>query len=200
MKKRTYYLINSITWYRLLVAPILIALVFFDPDVFKWMLPISFFTDLIDGYLARKFKVRSVMGAKIDSIGDDLTVLAAVVGLVVLKPELISNEYILFTGLFVLYLTQTIHALVKYHKLSGFHTYTAKTAAIFQGVFLILVFLLPEIPYFLFYLAIITTALDLIEENILVIILPKWEADVKGIFWVMKRKRTSRKQKRVNAR
>ena len=181
------------------MALILIALIFFKPGIFKWLLPVSFLSDMVDGYLARRFKVKSILGAKLDSIADDLTVVAGLIGLVVLKPGLIHNEATILIILFVMYVIQTVAALIKYHKLSGFHTYTAKTAAVFQGIFLILVFLLPNIPYGLFFIAAITTAFDLIEEITLVIMLPKWEADVKGVFWVMRRRKNLRKSKhRVN--
>jgi CDP-diacylglycerol--glycerol-3-phosphate 3-phosphatidyltransferase len=95
---------------------------------------------------------------------------------------------VIFIILFILFLFQTVFALIKYHKISSFHTYLAKVAAILQGTFLILLFFFPEPLYFLFYAAAIVTALDLIEEIILVIIIPKWEANVKGLYWVYKRK------------
>lgn len=190
MKKRTYYLINGITAYRLIAAPVLVVLVFMgEVDLFKWLLPVSFFTDAIDGYLARKFKVKSILGAKLDSFGDDLTIFAAIVGLLVLKPDFIKEEMELLIVMFVLYLTQIILSLKRYGKLSGFHTYTAKVAAVFQGMFLILIFLTPEPLYMLFYVAALLTTIDLLEEIILVILLPKWEANVKGLYWVMKRKK-----------
>jgi CDP-diacylglycerol--glycerol-3-phosphate 3-phosphatidyltransferase len=40
----------------------------------------------------------------------------------------------------------------------------------------------------LFYAAALVTTLDLIEEIILVWLLPKWEINVKGLYWVYKRK------------
>jgi CDP-diacylglycerol--glycerol-3-phosphate 3-phosphatidyltransferase len=58
MARAPYYLINGITGYRMLAAPVLVWLIFTgNLDLFKWMLAISFFTDLIDGYLARRFHV-----------------------------------------------------------------------------------------------------------------------------------------------
>jgi CDP-diacylglycerol--glycerol-3-phosphate 3-phosphatidyltransferase len=195
MKKRTYYFINGITLYRLVAAPVLIALIFLGKtDLFKWLLPVSFFTDAIDGYLARKFKVKSILGAKLDSIADDLTILAAIIGLFVLKPEFIKEELKIIIVMFVLYLSQIIFSFIRYGKLSGFHTYIAKVAAVFQGMFLILIFLTPEPLYALWYVAALLTILDLIEEIILVSMLPKWEANVKGLFWVIKRKRPARRK------
>ena len=43
----------------------------------------------------------------------------------------------------------------------------AKTAAIMQGIFLLLMFFLPEPPYAVFCTAVILTVLDLTEEIIL---------------------------------
>jgi phosphatidylglycerophosphate synthase len=194
MTKRSYYIVNGITVYRLIAAPVMIILIFTgNLEIFKWLLPVSFFTDLIDGYLARKFKVISIMGAKLDSIADDLTIAAAIVGLFVFRFTFIKEETAWVIILTILYLLETILSLIRYGKLSGYHTYVAKCAALFQGFFLIFIFLLSEPLYFLFYSAAILTAVDLIEEIILTFLLPKWEANVKGIYWVMKKKRKRKK-------
>src|SRR5437763_15519144 len=90
--KKSYYIVNSITVYRIIAAPVLIYLVFKGrTDLFKWLLAFSFFTDLVDGYLARKFKATSILGVKLDSIADDLTIVAAIVGLFVLKLDFVKE-------------------------------------------------------------------------------------------------------------
>jgi len=194
MTKRSYYVVNGITVYRLIAAPVMIVLIITgNLDIFKWLLPVSFFTDLIDGYLARKFKVISIMGAKLDSIADDLTIVAAIVGLFFFKLSFIREEITWVVILLALYLLETIFSLTRYRKLSGFHTYIAKCAALFQGFFLIFIFLLNQPIYWLFYSAAILTAIDLMEEITLIFLLPKWEANVKGIYWVLMRKRKAKK-------
>jgi phosphatidylglycerophosphate synthase len=188
--KKAYYWINGITMYRLIAAPALVILAFTDQyDIFKWLLPLSFFTDLIDGPLARKFKVVTKFGSKLDSIADDLTILAGIVGLFNWKMDFIREHNIIVIGLIVLLILQNIMALVKYKKISSFHTYFAKIAAVIQGSFLILMFLLPEPIYPLFYAAVIISVLDLVEEIILVLVIPKWKTDVKGLYWVLKNKK-----------
>ena len=185
--KQAWYIINGITLYRIIAAPILLVLLFTKQyDIFKWLLGVSFFTDLIDGYLARKFKVTSILGTKLDSIGDDLTVLVGLTALFVLKAEFIKQHIIIFIILLALFLVQTTYALIRYRKMTNFHTYLAKTAALFQGVFLILVFFTEEPSLILFYAATIITTLELTEEIILVNLLPQWKTNVKGIFWVLK--------------
>jgi len=189
MRKRAYYIVNSITAYRLIMAPVLIILAICDQfEWFKWLLPISFFTDLIDGTLARFFKVTSVFGTKLDSVADDLTIVAGIVGLFVFKPDFIKEEIYLVSAILILYVVQNIAAIIRYRKMSSFHTYAAKFAALVQGIFLILTFFLPEPLYFLFYTVVIVSALDLIEETVLVFLLPKWKANVKGLYWVLKHK------------
>jgi phosphatidylglycerophosphate synthase len=185
--KQAWYVINGITLYRIIAAPILLVLLFTKQhDIFKWLLGVSFFTDLIDGHLARKYKVTTILGAKLDSIGDDLTVLVGLVGLFVLKLEFIRQHIIIFIILLVLFLVQTTYAFIRYKKMTNFHTYLAKTAALLQGVFLILVFFTEEPSLILFYAATIVTMLELIEETILIRLLPKWQANVKGIYWIFK--------------
>jgi phosphatidylglycerophosphate synthase len=190
MHKRSYYIINGITLYRLLAAPFLAFLLFNRQfDLFKWLLALSFFTDAIDGYLARRYKVVSAFGSRLDSIGDDLTTVVAVIGIIVMKPEFIKQELIWLIIIFILFLVQISLAFSRYKKLTSFHTYGAKIATILQGIFLILFFFLPDPVYWLFYLAITLTGLELIEEIIIIFVLPKWETDVKGLYWVLGKKR-----------
>ncbi|QNL48016.1 CDP-alcohol phosphatidyltransferase family protein [Olivibacter sp. SDN3] len=190
MQSNSYYIVNGITFYRLIVAPVLLLFIFTEQrEIFKWLLAFSFFTDAIDGYLARKYKVVSVMGSKLDSLADDLTILVAIVGLFFWHWSFIVAEYLWISLLFILYLVQLVFALIRYKKTTSFHTYLAKIAAIFQAVFLVLTFFLSSPPTLFFYAAAAITALDIIEETIMVYLLPKWQADVKGLHEVLQQRR-----------
>jgi CDP-diacylglycerol--glycerol-3-phosphate 3-phosphatidyltransferase len=190
MEKTSYYIINAITFYRVLAAPVLFLLIFTgQTDLFKWLLGLSFFTDAIDGYLARRYKVTSVAGARLDSLGDDLTVLAGIVGLFVLRNDFISRQYLWVAVLLVLLAVQVVAAFWRYGKMTSFHTWLAKTAAVIQGIFLISAFFMPEPSQLLFYMAVAVTALELLEEIVLVFLLPVWKVNVKGLYWVLKQRR-----------
>lgn len=195
MNKRNKNIVNGITIYRIIAAPVLILLVIYDQmDWFKWLLVVSFFTDAIDGYLARRFNVTSIAGARLDSIGDDLTVLAGTIGMIVFKFSFLKQEMFLLIFLLSLFTVQTVLALVKYGKTTGFHTYAAKAAAVLQAIFLILLFFLPEPLYGLFYAAVILTAIQLIEEIIIILWLPEWETNVKGLYWINKRSKNRKNE------
>lgn len=187
MNKRIYYIVNGITFYRTLTAPLLIFLIIYKQmDWFKWLLTLSFLTDAIDGFLARKFKVTSIAGAKLDSIGDDLTVIAGTIGMIAFKSAFLKEEIFFIILLLSLFVLQTVLAFVKFGKMTSFHTYAAKAAAILQGVFLILLFFLPNPLYELFYAATFVTAFELMEEIIITFWLPKWRTNVKGLYWILK--------------
>lgn len=184
-----FYLINGITLYRIVTAPLLIVLLFRgEQELFKWLLGVSFFTDLIDGVLARTFKVTSILGTRLDSVGDDLTVLVAILGLGVLQPQFFIEQWTLLLPLGILFLLQTGFALYRYGKITSFHTYLAKLAALAQGVFLLFFFFFETIYYSLFYAAAFITMAELAEEIIIVWLLPQWKSNVRGLWWVLQQK------------
>jgi cardiolipin synthase len=191
MRKVFFYLVNFLTYYRLFAWPVLLWLIF-DHQLllFKWLLVFSFFTDAVDGSLARNYQLTSKRGAMLDSIADDLTVLVAIIGMLLYKPGFIMGHMLLISYLLFLYLLQITFALFRYGKISSFHTYLAKTAAILQGIFIISFFFLPEPVDFLFYVAVYVTMTQITEEIILVALLPESVSNVKGLYWVTKKKPT----------
>jgi len=176
--------------YRIAAAPVLVVLIItYQVVLFKWLLAVSFLTDAVDGYLARKYKVTSRFGSRLDSIGDDLTIAAAIIGLFVIKPGFISSQIILVSVLLILFVLQNIFAYARYRRQTSFHTYVAKAAAVLQGFFMLSIFFLPHPFMILFYAAAGVTIIDLVEEIILISLLPKWQADVKGVYWVLRKKK-----------
>lgn len=185
MQRKAYYIVNAITLYRLLAAFVLLYFILTnEPHIFKWLLAISFLTDALDGILARWLKVVSITGSRLDSIADDLTVLVAVIAIFAFNADFLLHQRVWVFVMLGLYLVQLMLALIRYGRLSSFHTYLAKAAAILQALFLVLFFFLPEEPLLLFYAAAAVTSLGLVEEIILVLILPAWRSDIKGIWWV----------------
>lgn len=187
---RAARVINLITLYRIITFPLLIAFAIAGKMVlFKWMLLASFLTDAIDGFLARKYKAFSILGAKLDSIGDDLTILAATAALMLQHWDFIREQATFFITLFCLFMLQLVLALVRYGKISTFHTYLAKTAAIITAFFLLSVFFLQSVSYPLFYAAVIITAIELAEEIALVLSLRDYRTNVKGLYWIWRKSR-----------
>lgn len=188
-KPTSYYMINGISLYRMVAVPLLIWLALNHQfGLFKWLIALGFFTDAIDGYLARRYGVNSRLGAILDSIADDLNLAAAIIGVYVLDPDFFVKERVPILILAGLYLAQNTLALIKYHQLTSFHTYLAKVAAVLQGAFLIAFFFLPEPLYWLFYVMATVTSIGLAEEIVLILRLSHSQNDIKGLFWLKKRR------------
>lgn len=177
-------LVNAITLYRVLAAPILLCILLQDEfAIFKWMLLVSFLTDAADGYLARKLNARTNLGSMLDSIGDLFTLCVAVTGVIYVRTDFITEQCAVIICIISLYLLQIVFSLIRYKKLSSFHTYLAKVSAVAQGTFLLTLFFFNGILYPLFYVASAITIIELIEEIILIYLIPKWQTNVRGLYW-----------------
>src|SRR6185437_15849407 len=174
-----HYLINGVTYWRIVMAPLIVALAIFGQEqLFKWLLLISFLTDAVDGKLARHYHIASKRGAMLDSLGDDLTVLAGFSGLLAFHLVFVLAHIVSLSFLAITCLLQFAVAIRKYGKPTAFHTILAKIAAVLQGLFLLTFFFWPGIPLILFYTAVGVTCLQLLEETIMVTLIPEWKSDV----------------------
>lgn len=188
----TFKNFNIADWfsiYRVLIAPLLLLLIWLDNRLlFTIMLTISYSTDTIDGYLARKLKISSPRGSQLDSFGDQVTLIIGLLGLLFFETEFITTNKTLILVAFIPYIIQMIIAYLKYGKATSFHTYLAKFSALIQGIFILLsLFFSPN--YMLFYSMIALGVLETIEEITLIFMYDNWASDVKGIFWALKDKR-----------
>lgn len=182
MKTYVYKIVNTITLYRLIAAPVLLLLLLVGyVAAFSYGLVISFATDAIDGLVARRFNAVTKSGAKLDTVADDLTVAVGIIGILIIAPQFIREQLLIVIILIVLYVVQTVSALLRYGKLTAFHTRLAKIAAVLQGIFLMMFFFYGPF-YFLFYAAAVFTALDLGEEILMIFILKSYHTDVKDIW------------------
>jgi CDP-diacylglycerol--glycerol-3-phosphate 3-phosphatidyltransferase len=148
---------------------------------------------MIDGFLARRLKITSPRGSQLDSLGDQVTLGIAFIGLFVFEKEFILENIKIILVPFFLYFIQMLMAFRKYGKTTAFHTYLAKLSAIVQGVF-ILWFLFFSPVYWLFWLMIILGIVETIEEIILIFLYPKWVAGVKGLYWAYTDRRRIRNE------
>lgn len=181
-----------ISIYRIIVAPVIFLLIFFSSKIiFAVFLTISFFSDSIDGFIARRLKIVSVRGAFLDSVGDVMTVIVAIIGVFLLEYNFVKDHVVLLCIGIGLYLFQLGIAYWRYGKPSSFHTYAVKVAAVIQAFFLLTLFFFGYKSW-LFYPAILLGIAEAIEEIILIFVLPKWESDVKGLYWVLKRKKNKK--------
>ena len=190
---KNFNIADWFSFYRIFAAPVLLGLIWFDQKlIFTWLLLISYSTDAIDGFLARKLKITSPRGSQLDSFGDQITLVVGLIGLFYFETNFIKNNLVLIIIAFIPYLIQMVVAYTKYGKATAFHTYLAKLSAMTQSVFILWsLFFSPE--YSLFYIMIAVGLLETFEEITLIFMYDNWASDVKGIYWAYRDKRRLKK-------
>jgi CDP-diacylglycerol--glycerol-3-phosphate 3-phosphatidyltransferase len=192
---KNYNIADWFSFYRLFAAPFLLLVLWFEyREWFSWLLLLSYCTDAIDGFLARKLKIASPRGSQLDSLGDQVTFIIGLVGLYYFETTFIRTYLWVIIVAFIPYIIQILLAYYKYGKATAFHTYLAKLSAIIQSVFILSsLFFEPEVT--LFYIMIIIGVLETIEEITLIFMYDYWISDVKGIYMASKDKRRLKNSK-----
>lgn len=190
---KNFNIADWFSFYRIIAAPFLLILIWLDYRLlFTWFLLISYSTDMIDGYLARKFKISSIRGSQLDSVGDQLTFAVGLIGVWAFERDfVIENSFWILLGL-SLYIFQMVIAFLKYGKTTSFHTYLAKLSAIAQGIFILSLLFFGDDSdplYWLFYFMVFLGIIETIEEIALIFLFDNWVAGVKGIYWAINDKR-----------
>ncbi len=176
---------NAISLARLLATPILLATVLYRrQEFFKWLLLACLLSDILDGLIARLFRLRSRLGASLDSAADMLILLISVAGVFKFQTEFLAAHYGEILMALGLYAAQAVAAIFRYGKISSFHTILARIAAYAQGIFVMSLFLWGYRGW-LFHPAIALAVLASVEELLLLYLLPEWRRDVRGLYWVL---------------
>jgi cardiolipin synthase (CMP-forming) len=176
---------NGISLARLLATPILLGTVVFRrPDFFKWLLLTCLLSDILDGLIARIFKLRSRLGATIDSIADIFVTIIMIAGVWVFHEPFVRThawEISLAVGLFLL---EMIVSFWRYGRISSYHTILNRISVYAQGIFVMSLFLWGYQAW-MFYPMITLAIAASLEEFLLLYLLRECQTDVRGLYWVL---------------
>jgi CDP-diacylglycerol--glycerol-3-phosphate 3-phosphatidyltransferase len=126
----------------------------------------------------------------LDSLGDHLTFLIGLAGLLSFEFNFIKENYLIILIALIPYVIQVFIAYKKYGKATAFHTYLAKLSAFIQGVFILWALFFSPV-YWMFYFMIVLGLLETLEEITLIFMHKNWVSDVKGIYWALHKKRNN---------
>jgi len=184
---RLRHLPNVISTLRLLAVPVLAWLAWqHERPAFAWLLVAALVSDIADGLIARACGFTSRLGALLDSTADALLLLTAVCGALVFYPAVVWSHWPAAALLLGFWLFEAAAALLRYGRLSSFHTYLSKAAGYGMGIFIGVLFLF-DFHLWLLYVAVGLSVCGNLEELWLLRLLPAWEPDVKGAWWVRRR-------------
>jgi CDP-diacylglycerol--glycerol-3-phosphate 3-phosphatidyltransferase len=156
-------------------------------QLFAILLTINLITDVLDGLIARCFNMQTELGARLDSIADFGTYIAAIAGVFFFKssdfqPHLSS----FFVFIFLLFFAHIL-SLIKFKRLPSLHLYSWKIGGYIQGAFFIVLFLFGFYPIF-YYITIVWGILAFFEHITIQLIIKEMRSNAKGLYWVLKNK------------
>lgn len=179
---------------RVISFPLVLLFIFMEErHIAAWLYIILFSTDFIDGFFAFFYGQESDRRAKLDSLGDVLFLFTGIIGFYLFDPAFFYDHLISIGLVLGLYALQFLIALIKWGQPSSFHTYTAKFATIIQVIFLSGTLMFEASPV-VFYCAVFFSIIDIIEDIIITLLLTKWQANVKGLYWLRKQNDASAEQ------
>ncbi len=171
---------NLVSSIRILIAPVLFMFAFLGMEYwFLGALVFSGFTDVLDGFLARKLNLITPLGAHLDSWGDFTIYSTMAICAWILWPEITQRELVYYALLLFSFLLPTLVGLVKFGKLTGYHTWSVKIAVFVTFVGYIALY--AEIANWPFMLASFLAVYAGIEEILITFILREERTDVRSI-------------------
>ncbi|CCV64171.1 CDP-alcohol phosphatidyltransferase [Alteracholeplasma palmae J233] len=136
--KRYFSVPNIITMSRIMLTIILYFLV--NDGVFIYIYAITGFTDILDGYLARKLKTESKFGSKLDSVADMFLFVFIMYFIFIKNFNFIEKNIAVYAILLFLKLTSILITYIRFKEIAIIHTIGNKILGVF-------IFLIPIIIY-----------------------------------------------------
>ena len=94
---------------------------------FVVLIAVSLTTDVLDGFLARRFNAYTDFGRKLDSAADYLTMVTGLAGIALLWPDIVRRELAwVVTGL-VAFIAVIVYGFIRLGRAPCYHTWASKT-------------------------------------------------------------------------
>ncbi len=172
---------NVITAARILGSPSLILLASAGQTL--WLIAVAVFlvfTEWLDGFLARRLRITSAIGARLDTVADAVFYSSLLFALVILRPELIGREKFWMIAAVASYFFSWLASYIKFGCLPSYHTWAAK------GVWFVIgagtLCLLADISPWPLRFAMVCVVITNLEASCITWTLPQCKVDVPSLW------------------
>jgi phosphatidylglycerophosphate synthase len=137
-----------------------------------WKLPVyigigtfvSFITDVLDGYVARKLNQVSELGSQFDSLVDHFLLPSALYWLWLFSPKIFIENTMICLLAVVLYVSSMLLGIIKFRRIANLHLYSSKASAVVMYLFFSYTLITGVYNSLFFYLTAFLFILALIER------------------------------------
>ncbi len=155
------------------------------PILFAVAYVLSGITDALDGYLARRFNAQSALGARLDTMGDIVFFIAA---LVVILPLLMGDPTVLIciAVITAVRVANIVITKIKFKQWSGMHTLGNKITGLLLFVALPACVLLGRIPAYVSVPVCTAALLSALEESVILLTVHAYDPNRRSLFLRLK--------------
>lgn len=181
---------NILSLYRLISSPVILLFIWLGyQHTFVALFIVNQLTDILDGYIARKYHLQTEVGARLDSLADIGSYTIAFFAILKFHPYLFTDYGYWLSAFCCIYLLQILICRLRYGQwVAGLHLYSLKITGYIQGLFLVVLFAFGLVNYFFYGVIIFGMAAET-EAIIINLWSPKPLINAKGLYWVLREKR-----------
>ncbi|MBV7264876.1 CDP-alcohol phosphatidyltransferase family protein [Erythrobacter ani] len=175
---------DLLTIYRIAAAPVVAGVALAGVrDAFFILLIISIATDAADGPISRWMGTASRRGARLDTIADALTTIAALLGLYIFERATLQPDIGWLYAFLATYTAAAIACLAKFGVLPAYHLYLSKLSAVLAALFIVFLYAAGYSREFLIAVFAVGIAANL-ESIIATLRLRQFRADIGSVFLI----------------
>ncbi len=180
---------NLLSFYRIFSFPVVLYFALArNESVYFILLLVNLVTDVLDGFIARKFNMQTEFGARLDSFADIGMYVLAFVGVVCFKAKEIEPYVMSFYLFLLFFVLPEIVSFIKFRSFPSLHLYSSKIGGFLMGGFFFTLFVFGFYSVF-YYVMLLVAIISFMEEIIVVLVLSKLKSDVKGLYWLLQDKK-----------
>jgi cardiolipin synthase (CMP-forming) len=178
----------ALTVFRICSAPVLLVLAALGKErVFLWLAIAALLSDVLDGALARRLGASSETGRLLDSWADLLIALVSFAGATLLWPDTMREEAVYFALVLAALVIPNAWGLLRFHRLLGYHTLSAKSSGVLLAVGAVSLF--TGLTPWVFRLASFVELAVAAEYIAISLIVPGWTGEMKSAWHAWRHRR-----------
>ncbi|GHT79274.1 CDP-alcohol phosphatidyltransferase [Actinomycetota bacterium] len=151
------------------------------PEAFGTVYVLCGASDVMDGYIARKFKATSNLGAKLDSLADFVFITAILCSLLFFT-DIINNTFVLF-NIFIVFIIRIVNLIathVKFDQWASLHSYGNKLSGLLLFFAVPLCIVQNAFPEIVVVPVVIVALLSALEESMIIYQCSSYDVNITG--------------------
>jgi len=186
--RKLYSVPNLLSFYRIFTFPIVLYYTLISNELIYFiLLTINLITDILDGFIARRFNLQTEFGARLDAFADIGMYILAFLGVLVFKAHEFEPHIYSLSIFFAVFVLPKIIALRKFGSFPSLHLYSSKIGGYVQGFFFLSLFTYGFSSIF-YYIMIITGIFSFIEQIVIILMVKQMKSNMKGLYWILNTK------------